>query len=227
VDKLLALALTENSLQTDKQDLLDKGERLKSLGFTSAKDVQQAMAERQRLKHLELENENRKLLARAINHFQHKYPSYKFITEESVKRICEKYGLVYGSCDRYTGDIPEVNLKKMEEFKIKQEDECWKQSIINIFPFGGAMWFTANERRMAVNTKNMSQHEANKLIARNSTRMTPIRVGHSVSFNHMSDVLEEITKCPLEIAAPQKDFNMTGMEVIDGQLVEILDPVVL
>ena len=69
-----------------------------------------------------LENQRKEELIEAINYFSFKYPMYKFITEESVKKICDKYGLIYGSISKYIGEVPEKNLQHMEEFKISEID---------------------------------------------------------------------------------------------------------
>lgn len=47
VDRLLAEAKISKSLDTDKQDLIDKCTRLKSLGFTNTKEVKEAELELQ------------------------------------------------------------------------------------------------------------------------------------------------------------------------------------
>lgn len=125
VNKLLESANIQSSLATDKQDLIDKRNRLVALGFNNSAEVKEAESEIQRLQTLERENSQKKELIEAINYFSFKYPAYKFITEESVKKICQKYGLVYGTIDRYIGTVPDKNLKHMEDFKISEDDECY------------------------------------------------------------------------------------------------------
>lgn len=125
VNKLLESANIQSSLTTDKQDLIDKRNRLVALGFNNSAEVKEAESEIQRLQTLEKENLQKKELIEAINYFSFKYPAYKFITEESVKKICQKYGLVYGTIDRYIGTVPDKNLKHMEDFKISEDDECY------------------------------------------------------------------------------------------------------
>ena len=74
VDKLLASAKIANSLDTDKQDLIEKCARLKALGFTNTKEVKEAEAEIARLDELKRDNEAKKTLIEAINYFSFKYP---------------------------------------------------------------------------------------------------------------------------------------------------------
>jgi hypothetical protein len=198
VDKLLAEARISNSLETDKQNLIDKHKRLKALGFINTKEVKEAKDEVARLKALENENKAKADLIEAINYFSQKYPLYKFITEESVKKICSKYNLVYGSVDRYIGTVPDENLKHMENFKISEEDSC---SLVEEC-FNGVNHTFVRKEFFAPSNKQFDTDRFCQYLS---------------------------SKCPLEIAAPLKDFNMTDSEVKDFKIsdIEILDPVVL
>ncbi len=122
VDRLLAQAMQANSLESDMEELVEKSKRLERLGFLSTKEVEEGRTERNRLGALEDENIEKQRIVAAINYFSQKYPQYKFITEESVKRICEKYGLIYGDVGLYIGTVPNKNLEQMEKFKIDKDD---------------------------------------------------------------------------------------------------------
>lgn len=212
VDKLLASAKILNCLDTDKNELIEKCERLKSLGFQNTTEIKEAEEELERLEKLSNENQSKKNLIEAINYFSFKYPNYKFITEESVKKICEKYNLVYGAIDRYVGSVPDKNLKHIEDFKVNKNDECFIYEKKIWGSLGVSFEFISleksNEEKRKENEydeyKHLRQSFSRKIIKRNA-------------------------KCPLEIAAPLKDFNMNEMEVEDFKLskIEILDPVVL
>lgn len=125
VDKLLAEAKITREIKTDKEDLLNKSEQLKKLGFVSAKEVKDAEAEENRLEALKVENNRKESLVKTINYFTDKYPLYKFITESSVKRICEKYGLIYGPVNKFIAEVPQKNLEEIAKFKIQSEDMCY------------------------------------------------------------------------------------------------------
>lgn len=211
VDRLLASAHIANSLDTNKQELINKHERLKSLGFTSTKEVKEAEVEIKRLENLKLENEQKKTLIEAINYFAFKYPNYKFITEDSVKKICSKYNLVYGTIDKYTGTVPDKNLKHIEDFKVVEDDECFIHQIRHLSLYSSD--YLSKEYR------TLEQHKLDK--------QTEEYNSENNYFNHYFS--EKNIKHPLEIAAPQKDFNMNGMEVKDHRIskIEIPDPIVL
>jgi len=214
VDRLLADAEILNSLETDKGELILKQEKLKSLGFISTQEVVEAQKEKDRLSSLESENHSKNTLTEAINYFSFKYPFYKFITEESVKKICEKYNLVYSEVGRYIGTVPDANIEQMQNFKIQDTDECYEFSISSYsFGFG--------ERNFSHSYKSLDDYE--KYIKERHTESYRLRNEYGSSFR------ENYSKCPLEICAPIKDFNTTNMEVKNFKLskIEIPDPVVL
>lgn len=212
VDRLLASALVANSLDTDKNDLIEKCNRLKALGFSSTQEVKEAEKEIARLDNLKRENKAKKTLIEAINYFSFKYPNYKFITEESVKKICAKYSLVYGEISRYTGTVPNKNLAQMEEFKVVEDDECHlHHEFYHDFRIGRF----GETKHYQTATQSIREKE-----------LRSERLGY-MSMTHERRVID--MKCPLEIAAPLKDFNMDGMEVKDFKIskIEIPDPIVL
>lgn len=119
VDRLLASA--KIYLESNKDAvIIDKASRLKNLGFTQAKET--TLGEKAKE-----EKTMHDKVARAIEYFSFKYPNYKFITEESVQKICAKYNLIYGSVEEYTGVVPCRNLEHIEKFKIEEKDECGEQ----------------------------------------------------------------------------------------------------
>lgn len=134
-----------NSLETDKQDLIDKCKRLKSLGFTATREVVAAERELSRLKELENRNKENTELIDAVNYFSQKYPQYKFITEDSVKDICRKYGLVYSEIARYKGTVPDKNLEQIEKFKIKDKDKCHAIVRHSMLGFGSHNTYTYHD----------------------------------------------------------------------------------
>ena len=133
VDKLLEFAKILKPLDTDKQELLNKASRLKKLGFVLVESIIEVKKEQQRLFELEKENIEKQALKKAIEYFSNKYPLYKFITEDSVKRICEKYNLVYGEVQYYKGDVPDKNLKEIENFKIDEKDKLYLLRYISLY----------------------------------------------------------------------------------------------
>lgn len=214
VDRLLAEAKILKPLDTDKQDLIDKSARLKSLGFTNTNEVSTSESEIARLKKLENENLTKDNLREAINYFSFKYPHYKFITEESVIKICEKYNLVYSEVSNYIGEVPDANLEHIENFKIEEIDECYLE-IVSYFGTVNILSFDKYKEKTSPLDPSDSLYES-KIRIRRQMQMNP-----NYSRNY--------TKANLEICAPIKDFKKELMELKNFKLskIEIPDPVVL
>jgi len=93
----------------------DKVQRLQKLGFISSKEVREAVGILNKRK---MSEERLK----TVTYYRETYPMQKFITEDQVKEICRKYGLIYHRIGAYTGFVPESKLKLMEAFELKQKD---------------------------------------------------------------------------------------------------------
>jgi hypothetical protein len=117
-----------------------KANRLKLLGFTGTKEVVEfAQLEKQerdtedriwRLERETVEIHNRKVAALKdqkkefdqILYYKEKYPFLKFITDDQMNGICRKYNLVYSDVSDYIGEVPDKNLKEIENAKINNID---------------------------------------------------------------------------------------------------------
>jgi hypothetical protein len=112
-EKILNDAVT--SLKVLEEKDTSKGDRLGKLGFSKAKHVESARVAR-------FDKVNLEALSIRVMYYQTNYPNNKFITEDVVKKICEKYRLVFGYANFYIGDVPEKNIAEMERFELRDED---------------------------------------------------------------------------------------------------------
>lgn len=94
---------------------IDKVNRMTALGFNQAKQVDETKTA---IRQIELSKTDVDL----IMYYKRKYPLNKFITEEQVKTICFKYGLVCGEVSRFKGFLPEKNLNEIERFRVDKKD---------------------------------------------------------------------------------------------------------
>jgi hypothetical protein len=95
-----------NNTESFKQKV-GKAERLKKLGFTSTETVVEADKE-------VAINDEAKKKADLIVRYKTRYPFLKFLTLEELDRICDKYDLVYAPVQNYKKDVPEKNLRDIE-----------------------------------------------------------------------------------------------------------------
>lgn len=207
VDKLLESTKILKLTDTKLEDLINKAEKLKSLGFINTKKCKEAQLEIDRLNIIKQENNSKKTLNEAINYFSQNYPLNKFITEKSVIKICNKYNLVYGKIDRYLGDVPDKNLKEISNFNVKKEDRCYQKTISYFSSF-----------IVSENIKNNSYQE---YIEETKDWLNDIIYDYKVHKSY--------SVASLEITALIKDFNMIGYELKDSKLskIEIPNSVIL
>lgn len=176
-----------------------KGDRLRQLGFNNsgpAKEVEEV-----RKAQFNIEQ-----LASRVKYFNQWYPHNKFITEDSVQKICEKYGLVFADAQYYKGDVPEKNLREMEQFVLRKEDMASDM-------FGDIVG--------RIRSRLIGGDWGNGFIVpRGGWNETP--------FPSFSTEEERSSKPSFKICAPEKDFD-TSMLTKKGHKLElnIPDPIVL
>jgi len=183
-----------------KNKSASKGDRLKSLGFSNAEPVTQS-----------IENRQKQELANLIEYYQQWYPHNKFITEEAVKSICEKYGLVFGEAAYYKGDVPEKNLLEMEAFKLRNEEKERRTNVDDYY----------TRQRFFAMAQSQSSFGAlgETLTLRQDIRRQP-------TYPPPTEVTEYFVQPPFNICAPEKDFDTRFMVKKDGYKLEY-DPIVL
>ena len=93
---------------------------LKSVGFGGVDFVREQdefnanAVEKNFQDNLKLENE--KALSERIMELKKSFPNYSVVTEDTVKAICNKYGLVFASSKFYIGSIPNKNIADLQKF---------------------------------------------------------------------------------------------------------------
>lgn len=224
-------------LTNNKINNPDKINRLKNLGFCAVKEVVEVKEKEEKTK---MSKETIEL----IQSYRVKYPMNKFITQQQVDTICQKYGLVWGPISKFTGFVPEANLNAIERFASK-------------YQFKTAMISRNSSMRdgMIIEMKNV---EIIKPGEKDKRGIASVGYGYIVLTFADGSTLElqqdrrnwdginfygtptnnvRITSkfdfvylclTSLQIAGPQKDFDMNGMTVKNFQVVkQVPDPVVL
>ncbi len=208
VNILKELASLEETIDIDS-NLISKSDRLEKIGATSTKEVKLGNMEKEKISLAKNINRKNKELIEAINYFSMYYPNNKFITEESVTRICEKYNLVYGEISKYVGEIPDKNLSEIESFKMRDDDFGYIKVYSNDF---------------SNNFSTLTDKETYLDYCEDIKRKCFRDIYEKYRCNYI-----EKKKLPLEIVAPLSDFNMTKSEIKKFKIsdIKIEDPVVL
>lgn len=192
----------------------EKTKRLEQLGFRQTAEV---------VKFREIESTKLKAaeLAKIVEDYSFRYPNHKFITEEAVKRICEKYNLVCAEVSRYKGFVPDKNLREIEAFKIQDKDRLYEQRIVGY----SSRWSIISREQYVKETKP-KEREPNPLDSFDSIARYMLSE-RDLQNRNSGYSYEELTE--LMICAPSKDMDLTDADVIGYKVVkrEVPGPVVL
>lgn len=227
-DRLLCEAQKIISSNSEKV-VYDKAKRLKDAGFVNTELVLMASAKQQALV-------NGKEQADLIMYYKQKYPFQKFITQQELDRICNKYGLVYAPVANYTKEVPDKNLfdiENAEEVDVldRVENEYWIEITKSYY-----------ERKIPSN-------QPKKFILPKEIKRSYLSTNHSASRwsilnTHLSGFSDsstwfvenhtctEIKKEGLFIAAPMSHFKMDGLKkkgrfgFLNISITEVKDPIV-
>ena len=224
-DKILAEA-NEIIAEAQKKDV-QKVSRLEALGFKQVKEVND-------LKPLIRQAKLSKEQVELVGYYKQKYPLNKYITEEQVKTICHKYNLVCGSVERFKGFVPTKNLNEIENFKLKPTEmpflivEGMYQSDIKF-----QLWeedFTEHGKRYCPNSSfYIVGPRNNRNIYGTSPLLTEKCMDRFEDYVSLY-VRKSNIQSMLQICAPVKDMDISGMELKEGYKLEqryIPDPIVL
>lgn len=219
-DPQVVIAEIHNSFDTASEKLLndakailagsydiEKGERLKKIGFVSAKKAVEAST-------IISEKQKNEELAKLIEYYQMSYPNNKFITEKKTKEICQKYGLLCAETKYYISDVPEKNLSEIETFKLKESE-------MDKIVYG---WFKWERTAHGGYLRSSSKEDGGMYGYCINTR------GWGSSFNQTNETeTHHFDKPDLKICASVKDFDTKNMRIEDGYKLELNlpDPIVL
>ncbi len=212
-DEVLEKALEGTQIQT-LSSLKEKAERLEKIGFGSAEAVQ----EYNRVKDQEEERYFKILRAKEraelIKYYKQNYPFQKFITEEELDRLCVKYNLIHAPVANYIKQVPEKNLKEIENAKQLDEKDDGGQLYNYIYKSGasakefksfcnklGGLPFTKHQIDEIKNKYGIGGHMEDLIY-----HLSPKLIKKTI----LSD-LEEIDRRGLFIAAPEGHFNLKGI----------------
>jgi hypothetical protein len=195
----------------------EKVNRLRKIGFVNAGQVKQAEVALERKRKAEQN-------AAIVEMYAIRYPQYKFITEETVKQVCEKYKLVMGAIGKYKGFVPEKNLLEIEAFNVKDEDCHQVRHRRNDDMYLMQMMAMQNMNSLFGGLSRQSSME------RELERQYQRQLEMSMQLPTY-DAQPEPTityKREFLICAPQKDMKIESWEMVEGhKIVHVPDPVVL
>lgn len=204
-------------LIADRQKSAEKAERLKAAGFKQANEVKA--------------NEGfffSKELIDLIQYYQQKYPFNKFITRDQVLAINKKYNLVAGPVEKYTGFVPDKNLKQIEAFKIDKNDVAEDTYKVNLSRFNA----DGKNDRVAAKFPDFVIPKSHFWVATTSAYVCITPKEYTTDNIVSIDSYEIQDNHSKMICAPLKDMDVKGLKQKDSifsmfKTVHVPDPVVL
>jgi len=170
----LLLKEAELILQTPIDESKAKDyEKLMSLGFNSEKNIKEHKEEVQKI-------EESKKTKQTIEYYSFKYPFNKFINEDSVVRICQKYSLLLTSVDRFIGGIPEKNQKEIINFKIDKLDLPHSYSKDNEYVNGTSLLIIATKDQLNMKNTRVQGHKLVDIVKEDPIVLQPVKNGYLI-----------------------------------------------
>lgn len=233
---LQAQEIIKKSEITATESAVEKiGDRLKAIGFvnvpvaTQASEIKKVKNERQALVVKTKEE------ADLINYYKQSYPFLKFLTEDELNRLCEKYNLIHAPVANYIKDVPEKNLRDIENAQALKEMDLLQNKLffrttsernqqnldrtfLRLAGLTNGEITESDIHRIISNSqyhlsKNMVQFYCNECLTSNTWLFAIVDKdlsGMDYYWNFSS--VERIDKSGLFIAAPSTHFNLDGLK---------------
>lgn len=204
-------------LELENKDV-SKGKRLAALGFTKTREAMIA-----------IQTDNKLAITKEIGelvvYYQRNYPNNKFITEDQVKLICKKYGLVLGEISAYKGFVPETKIDLIENFKLKKDDKEVIELVNTCVQHISLGYF---------DKKNVDKYDSYLLAAEVNMPTDPFLKSIKdkalllgIKEDHIY-IQRGNRSGSLKICAPLKDMELSSrQQVVDYKIIDVPDPVVL
>jgi len=230
-DKILQEA--EGILAEAAKVSVKKGERLAAAGFTKTPEAVMANETKKKI-------EMTKMVADLVTYYAAAYPFNKFITEEQVKAICQKYGLVMGNTTAYKGFVPEEKLAVIEKFRVNKKDLAYAEVTGTKHKIDGFEASVYDELLGYISKSDIKDEWAVNQIENgghffcggNSLSNPKLAEGRVPHLRHLNKdwgyIKVSFADNALKICAPLKDMEVSSGQEVNGYKIQnIPEPVVL
>lgn len=148
-------------------------QNLIKLGFNNEKNISSFKEEMRKI-------EESKKIKSTIEYYSFKYPFNKFINEDSVVRICEKYGLLLTNVDRFIGGIPEKNQKEIINFKVDKIDLPHSYTKESEYIGGTTLLIVATKDQLNMKNARVQGHKLVDIVKEDPIVLQPVKNGYLI-----------------------------------------------
>ena len=229
-DRLLQQAreIIDNTVPDHPSPMEEIADRLIGAGFTNTPLVKTAAVIK-----VDKEKKREKLVrtreqAELIQYYKMTYPFIKFLTEDELNRICDKYELIHAPVNNYIKDVPEKNLRDIENAQVLRGTDSPEQITL----FSGKVWCSHDHKELTVVLKNRCNDLKNvpfkriPELPRSNVEYTfiseetrdalgilkslGISTGGVRQHIWLDGTIDTVKRSGLFIAAPESHFDLTG-----------------
>jgi hypothetical protein len=214
---------------SSKDRTVEISERLKAVGFVRTPTARKGDSVKKRLVTSEEQ-------AELIQYYQQTYPFLKFLTEDELNRICDKYRLIHAPVSNYKEDVPEKNLKDIEcaqPLRLQDSEVANYKFVINRIYYnrkqsslddlliklglvnGRITKFSVRQAMILAHGANygMLEYYTEQFQTSNTWLFSAAnKLGLVKDRNYDYDTCESIDRGGLFIAAPTSHFDLSGLE---------------
>lgn len=148
-------------------------QKLINLGFNNEKNIINYKEEYKNI-------EESKKIKSMIEYYSFKYPFNKFINEDSVIKICAKYGLLLTNVDRFIGSIPEKNQKEIINFKFHKKDLPHSDNKDPEHISGTGLLIIATRDQLNMKSARVQGHKLVDIIKEDPIVLQPVKEGYLI-----------------------------------------------
>jgi hypothetical protein len=148
-------------------------QKLMNLGFNSEKNISDYKEEVKKI-------EESKKIKSTIEYYSFKYPFNKFINEDSVIKICNKYGLLLTDVNRFIGSIPETNQKEIINFKVDKMDLLYSYSKDSEYTTGTGLFIVATRDQLNMKSARVQGHKLVDIVKEDPIVLQPVKNGYLI-----------------------------------------------
>lgn len=166
--------------------------QMNKLGFSSAAEVREFNEICDKIK----KQEN---IKSKIEYYQQHYPLNKFINEDSVKTICEKYNLLLTEASDYIAEIPEKNQNEIIAFRVKRKDKRFPHEVYRGMWAVPSMLHDYSCAPMSTEERKVFQNE--KIVGQNLLIIAPehkLNTHGKIKDGHVLKIKDPIVLQPVE-----------------------------
>lgn len=155
--------------------------------------------------------------AELISYYKNTYLFLKFLTEDELNRICDKYNLIHAPVANFIGEVPEKNIKDIEQAQTLRASDVVTNKIIQKVKFHNkkSIYETAWSNQDIIKKLNIpSEFEGEKFrhtFLFDEWVVTNYKTPEGMRWFADEIITTKIDRSGLFIAAPALDFNLEGL----------------